>query len=327
MFITSEEQLIQYLRQETEKRSTLIPLTTNLPVIGIKYIYDRLFEMHPKLFPCISSVSIRCIPFGICSQLCLDIRYSNVYPAFVTAADNAEQARKSLLRAAERHRRSDFLVCRKSDLSEILEAANGITMLPEFLNRFLTSVCCTVTKREECSFCGVEVTLGYSCDYSTSQSRRELMNQKVEEIAQLAAGSGTEDWRKAITAIRYCVEHWRYKQCETMDTSRPEFTAYGALINNEAVCMGMSLAVCEIFRGLGIPCRYVCGYRSGVPHGWNMVYIKGGWFYIDVTDAVAARNEFFHWGVTAFDDNRTIISPQNEAMLCNCPKEYIIKNR
>ena len=35
-------------------------------------------------------------------------------------------------------------------------------------------------------------------------------------------------------------------------------------------------------------------------------FIKGGWFYIDVTDAIGAKDPLYHWGMTAFDDERSI---------------------
>lgn len=88
--------------------------------------------------------------------------------------------------------------------------------------------------------------------------------------------------------------------------------------------MGISLAVCTIFKELGIPCRYVRGTRNGEGHAWNMVYLRGGWFYIDVTDAICRRDPLFHWGMTNLED-RILCEEITENLICNCSPEYIRK--
>lgn len=96
-------------------------------------------------------------------------------------------------------------------------------------------------------------------------------------------------------------------------------------MKQRAVCMGISLAICRIFKELGIPCRYVQGKRGGEGHAWNRVFIMGGWFYIDVTDAISARDPLYHWGMTSFDDGRCIDDIQTAELKCNCPPNYIRK--
>lgn len=78
-----------------------------------------------------------------------------------------------------------------------------------------------------------------------------------------------------------------------------------------------------ILKGLGIPCRYIQGKRNGEEHTWNMVFIMGGWFYIDVTDAIGSKNPLYHWGMTSFEDERIIESIQTVDLKCNCPSNYI----
>ena len=126
------------------------------------------------------------------------------------------------------------------------------------------------------------------------------MAQKVREIAKLARRYGQEDWKRAYGVVCYCVEHWTYERTGT------EYTAYSALVQNKAVCMGFSLAMCMIMKELGIPCRYVSGKRQGNGHGWNLIYLKGGWFYIDVTDAVCRKDPLYHWGMVNMVLNRTL---------------------
>lgn len=73
---------------------------------------------------------------------------------------------------------------------------------------------------------------------------------------------------------------------------------------------------------LGIPCRYIRGVRDGVGHAWNMVFLRGGWFYIDVTDAIGRRDPFYHWGMTSLND-RTVSDQIDVSLDCTCPESFL----
>lgn len=60
-------------------------------------------------------------------------------------------------------------------------------------------------------------------------------------------------------------------------------TAYGAVVNGEALCMGFALAFEYYMQRLGIPCAVVSGEANGGPHVWNLVYLDGVYYNIDVT--------------------------------------------
>ncbi|MBQ4312997.1 MAG: hypothetical protein IJC18_02195, partial [Clostridia bacterium] len=60
-------------------------------------------------------------------------------------------------------------------------------------------------------------------------------------------------------------------------------TAYGALVNNRAVCSGYSQAAKLMLNRVGISCCTVKGISKGVGHMWNMVRIGGKWYHLDVT--------------------------------------------
>lgn len=89
--------------------------------------------------------------------------------------------------------------------------------------------------------------------------------------------------------------------------------------------MGISLAVCAIFSELGIPCRYIKGTRDGVGHAWNLVFLRGGWFYIDVTDAIVRRDPFYHWGMTTLND-RTVSAKTDVRLECTCSEQFLKMN-
>ena len=89
--------------------------------------------------------------------------------------------------------------------------------------------------------------------------------------------------------------------------------------------MGITLAVCAIFSELGIPCRYIRGVRDGVGHAWNMIFLRGGWFYIDVTDAIGRQDPFYHWGMTSLND-RTVSDQIDVSLECTCPEPFLRMN-
>lgn len=60
------------------------------------------------------------------------------------------------------------------------------------------------------------------------------------------------------------------------------FTAYGCLVNQKTVCAGYAKAFQLIMREMGYDCLYVTGY-AGEAHAWNLVFIDGEGYYIDVT--------------------------------------------
>ena len=114
-----------------------------------------------------------------------------------------------------------------------------------------------------------------------------------------AAGHRAPDWARAYAVVEYAVRRWRYSEDGVWS-----YTAYGALVDHAAVCMGISLATLLLMERMGVPCRYLHGYRregDTVGHGWNLIYC-GGWFHLDVTDAVTSRDPLQFWGVTALTD-------------------------
>lgn len=94
------------------------------------------------------------------------------------------------------------------------------------------------------------------------------------------------------------------------------YTAYGALVNGEAVCEGYSNAFKAVMDRLDIPCVSVHGYHiyengTSVPHSWNAVNVQGNWYSVDVTfnDSEPEDNEkwllkgYGEFNVTHLEDN------------------------
>lgn len=59
-------------------------------------------------------------------------------------------------------------------------------------------------------------------------------------------------------------------------------SAYSALINGETVCAGYARSFQYIMQQLEVPCYFCSGY-TGESHAWNIVYLDGDYYNVDVT--------------------------------------------
>ena len=75
------------------------------------------------------------------------------------------------------------------------------------------------------------------------------------------------------------------------------YTAYGALVNGDAVCEGYTRAMQLLLYEFGINSTPVTGHAGLQPHMWNLVELGGKWYHLDVTwndDVVGYRHEYFN---------------------------------
>ncbi len=322
MFLKSVDDILIHISREIDGRNEKIPFISS-EIIYTKEMFRRLTERDPRLFLCINTLFVNMTMLGAWNEYTVEITYRDVHPSFVQTVENPRQVRAVLLEAVQMHRKQSHIVCPYAIHEQVLSEVRGILSLPEHLNCFVIGLIPTLFSRPSSDYVGVTVTFDYSCDYKTARTRKSLCREKIMEIASLARRFGNEDWKKAYAVVKYCVENWSYQRD---NGDKLKFTSYGALVEKKAVCMGFSLALCAVFKELGIPCRYICGDKGGVGHAWNMIYVNGGWFYIDVTDAIGMNDPLYHWGVTVFDDGRTVSTVHGERLKCNCDKQYILHN-
>ena len=92
------------------------------------------------------------------------------------------------------------------------------------------------------------------------------------------------DLEKALVLHDYiavnCAYNWKIAtQGSSQDDDDRLFSAYGALVDGDAVCQGYALAYQLLLSRAGVTSRIV----SGVNHMWNMVQLNGAWYHVDVT--------------------------------------------
>jgi len=74
------------------------------------------------------------------------------------------------------------------------------------------------------------------------------------------------------------------------------YTTYGAVIENSAVCQGISFAFYEILTWLELDVNIMIGVVDGEMHAWNFVILKssGRGYFVDITfDLVSGRKDYF----------------------------------
>lgn len=65
------------------------------------------------------------------------------------------------------------------------------------------------------------------------------------------------------------------------DESLSKFDAYTAIVEGDTVCHGYSLAATHLLNKLGINSKVVTS--NHLEHAWNIVYLNGAWYYMDLT--------------------------------------------
>lgn len=134
-------------------------------------------------------------------------------------------------------------------------------------------------------------------------AERQALDAAVEAAAAGAPDNAT-DYEIELYLNRYLADHCQY------DTGGEQtHSAYGALVEQRAVCDGYSRAFQLLCRRLGVECTVVAGasdFNSGDEnsgHMWNCVQLGDSWYHVDVTwndapDASCEAERVFYLNLT-----------------------------
>ena len=115
--------------------------------------------------------------------------------------------------------------------------------------------------------------------------RNELEAAADNIIAMIPPGSDT--FGKIVFVHDYIVEHTDYDSkaaIEILSGGNGLYgTAYGCLVQGNAICQGYALGFMYIMQKLGINCGFVSGETERGDHAWNYVEVDGTNYWIDVT--------------------------------------------
>ena len=112
-------------------------------------------------------------------------------------------------------------------------------------------------------------------------------NARVDEILAETIAPGMSQVEMALSLHDYLVLHCAYDWYVANNQGEPSYnvyTAYGALMEGNAVCQGYAMAYNLLLNMVGIKTDYV---TSVIPdqgrHGWSLVEIGETWYHVDVT--------------------------------------------
>lgn len=98
-------------------------------------------------------------------------------------------------------------------------------------------------------------------------------------------------------------------------------SAYSAIVNHSSVCAGYSKAFQYILMQLNIPCYYVTGYSSG-NHAWNIVYLDGKYYNVDLTWDNTGYNSYAYFNKSDSEFSTTHSRNGLSVYLPRCDNSY-----
>lgn len=117
--------------------------------------------------------------------------------------------------------------------------------------------------------------------YTVSKEQRDLYMATIENTAsEWLAGIDTDasDFEKALYVFETLIEKVDY------DTESPENqNILSVFLYQSTVCQGYADAAWYLLDKLGIKSTVITGTANGESHAWNLVYLDGAYYYMDVT--------------------------------------------
>lgn len=121
---------------------------------------------------------------------------------------------------------------------------------------------------------------GKNNDYIVSKAQREEYKKELDKVIKnvLSEVEHKSEYEKVLYINDYICDKVVYKE-----EGKLVSTAYGALVQNQALCEGYSRAFKLLCNKAGIACDLIIGESDGVGHMWNRVNIDLKHSYVDVT--------------------------------------------
>ncbi|GAA0745006.1 DUF5050 domain-containing protein [Clostridium oceanicum] len=123
--------------------------------------------------------------------------------------------------------------------------------------------------------------LKYNYNSTTVASMKKSFQSKIDEILSSLIRDDMSYIEKEIAIHDYIVLNTTYDTKNIV--SENSYTAYGALIENVAVCDGYAKAMQILLNKVGIKTIRVTGTSQGESHAWNIVNIYGKNYHVDST--------------------------------------------
>lgn len=129
-------------------------------------------------------------------------------------------------------------------------------------------------------------------------SKMDLTRVRAAEVAQRAWGEGGGDLANFVHAA-YRDISIACAYSDDIDDSMHHNDAYGALVEGEAKCYGVSCAMKMVLDAAGIPNYVAFGEMNGTGHAWNVLWFDGEWKACDLTTGSLFSTQEYAEGTVA----------------------------
>ena len=122
--------------------------------------------------------------------------------------------------------------------------------------------------------------------------KNQELELAIETILNKVIKPGMSDFHKEVAIHDELIKRIRYYEYQDINNIPAiKHTAYGALVDNEAVCDGYSKAFKMLLERVGIDSIILAGEANNVAHAWNIVELDGEYYHVDVTsDKIQEKN-------------------------------------
>lgn len=124
--------------------------------------------------------------------------------------------------------------------------------------------------------------------YIINRNKISYYRNKLEcEVKKIISSVAiAEDTYEMILMLHdYIVDHSKYNMKAFKSHSEPfASTAYGCIVENNAICSGYSKGFQLLLNRIGVSCGYITGIcNDGECHAWNYVLFEKDYYYVDIT--------------------------------------------
>jgi len=156
----------------------------------------------------------------------------------------------------------------------------------DYLNNTVKSYDCSIRRLGD----NYEVTL--RVEYRDTAKEEQMVDSVIKEVETSLGLAEMNEAERVNTIYKFITSYVEYDEAAGKASleGNPDnvaHTAYGALINGQAVCQGFACLFYAMCENAGLDARIISGTadngRSIGSHAWNMVKVDGEWYYCDVT--------------------------------------------
>lgn len=123
--------------------------------------------------------------------------------------------------------------------------------------------------------------MDYKVEYRTTHEQEQLLMAEVDKEIHIMGlnRSGVAAYDKITEVYRYITKNVVY------DYDYKRYSAYHAMIEHKAVCMGCAMLFTLFMRKLDVPVEYITGLALPMKerHAWNIVKLGMYWYNVDTT--------------------------------------------